>query len=81
MPTDPGPYLNFKLNDTFDIERFLEKNYFGLTIAPRTIEDALRRGHLEFYQVGMKRYTTPMLIDKWLQSRLTSADTHAAARR
>lgn len=73
MPSDPGPYLHFKLSDTFDIERFMEENYPGLDIAAKTVEDALRRGHLRFYQLGQKRYTTPLLIDEWLQSRVKSA--------
>ncbi len=73
MPTDPGPYIHFKLSDTFYIEDFLEQNYPGLIGIPRTIEDALRRGQLRFYQVGQKRYTTPMLIDEWVQTLVTSA--------
>lgn len=68
LPGDPGPFLHFKLDDTLDIERYMEEVYAGLDIAPRTVENAVRRGQLEFYQVGQKRYLTPKLIDKWLQS-------------
>ena len=72
-PTDPGPFFRFKLDDTFDIEYFIEKHYPGLDIAPRTIENALRREQLSFYQVGQKRYTTPKRIDEWLQSCMTTS--------
>lgn len=72
MPTDPGPYIRFKLNDTADIEAHIAKRYDGLDIAPRAIEDALRRRQLKFYQIGQKRYVTPELIDEWLQSCVTA---------
>jgi hypothetical protein len=79
VPNDPGPYLHFKLSDTFDIEYYIEEHYDGVAIAARTVENALRRGELKFYQLGQKRYTTPMLIDEWLQSRMKAGVTEPAA--
>jgi hypothetical protein len=75
---DPGPYIWFKLTDTFDIERHIERTYPGLDIKTRTVNDALRRGDLSYYQLGLKRYTTPKLIDEWMQSRLTSGPQRIA---
>jgi hypothetical protein len=65
--------LWFKLTDTWDIEKYIDKSRPGMDIKPRTIEDALRRRQLRFYQVGQKRYTTPLLIDEWLNTLLTAA--------
>ena len=74
METDPGPYLWFKLNDTWDIQQHIEKTRPGMDIRPRTIEDALRRKKLAFYQIGKRRYTTPRLIDEWVSTLLTPAN-------
>lgn len=79
VPNDPGPYLYFKLNDTFDVECFINERYPGMDIVPKTVENALRRGKLKFYQLGVKRYTTPLLIDEWLQSLVTTVGAKAAA--
>ena len=73
MPTDAGPYIHFKLNLLSGIEAHIEKTYPGLDMAPRAIEDALRRGHLKFYQFGQRRYVTPKRIDEWLQSCVTAS--------
>ena len=45
----------------------------GMEINPRTVEDALRKNKLRTYRPGQKRYTTPRLIDAWLESCLTPA--------
>lgn len=79
MARDPGPFLRFKLTDTSEIEDHIQRAYDGLEITPRTVEDALRRGDLEFYQVGQKRYTTPKLIDEWMASLITRGPQRVAA--
>ena len=59
-------YIPVKYTDTFEVEYDIEQRHPGIDIAPRTVENALRRGQLKFYQVGRKRYTTTELIDEWL---------------
>lgn len=77
--TDPGPYIRFRLDDTFDVECYIEEHCPGIDIAARTIENALRRGELEYYQVGLKRYVTPKLLNKWLATLVTRRPKSAAA--
>ena len=67
----------FKRGDTFDIEDDVEKRYKGMEMRPRTVENALRRGELKFYQIGLRRYTTPELIDEWLESCVTTGGARA----
>ncbi|GLB83494.1 hypothetical protein [Mycobacterium kiyosense] len=64
---DHGPYYRVRLNYTNEVIADVQERHNGLRLAPRAVENALRRGELRFYQFGQKRYTTPKLIDEWLQ--------------
>ena len=66
-------YIHFKLTDVDDIIDDIEYRHDGLRVAPRAIENALRRKQLRFYQVGKRRYTSTALIDEWLESLKTPA--------
>jgi hypothetical protein len=59
-------------DDLSKIKHYIDDNYPGTDVALRALENALRRGQLKFYQIGKKRYTTPELIDEWLDSLVTA---------
>lgn len=65
---------------TDEIKDYVESQYPDFDVAPRAIENALRRGQLKFYQVGRKRYTTPELIDEWFESLVTVAGANGSAK-
>ena len=71
-------YIRVKYTDTLAAQQYIKERHPGIDIAPRAVENALRRGQLKFYQVGKKRYTTTELIDEWLESLVTTAGTVAA---
>jgi hypothetical protein len=58
---------------TDGVKSYVDDHNEGVVTAPRTIENAIRRGQLKFYQIGNKRYTTPEFIDEWLESLVTTA--------
>jgi hypothetical protein len=66
-------YIRVKYTDTLAAQQYIKQSNPGIDIAPRAVENALRRGQLKFYQVGRKRYTTAKLIDEWLESLITTA--------
>lgn len=70
---DENHYIPIRYDYTKEVVDHIKRHRKGMDIAPKTVENAYRRGQLKFYQIGGKRYTTPELIDEWLESLITTA--------